>query len=216
MRIIECTQGEPDWHAARTGKVTASRVADIVRVTRSGPSRSRETYLGEIVAERLSGGGAWRADYVSQAMQWGKDNEQGAREMYAFATGLEVVTVGFVLHPQSDFAGCSPDGLAGEDGLVEIKCPNSATHIQSLLGAPIDPDYVKQMQWQLACTGRQWCDFVSFDPRMPPEMQIDIRRVIRNDSTILELELAVSAFLAEVDETCAHLLKKYRQPLAAE
>jgi predicted phage-related endonuclease len=212
MKIIECTQGEPEWHAARCGKVTASRVADIVRKTKTGVSASRNTYMGELVAERLSG---FQAEgFTSAAMQFGKDNEAAAREMYAFASGATLRTVGFIDHHTIEWAGFSPDALVGDAGLIEIKCPNSATHIATLLGAPIDPDYVKQMQWAMACTKREWCDWVSFDPRMPPEMQLHVRPVNRDPVLIAELESETRKFLAEVDATIAKLTAAFRQQAA--
>ena len=215
MRVIDCEQNTPEWHAARCGRVTGSRVSDVVRRTKSGVSASRNTYMGELVAERLSSF-QQGSTFTSAAMQWGKDNEAAAREMYQFATGASVSLVGFVVHGDFDWAGASPDALVDDVGLVSIKCPNSATHISTLLGAPIEPDYMTQMQWEMACSGRAWCDFVSFDPRLPAEMQIDIRRAPRDPARILELELAVSVFLAEIEATCAQLIAKFRQQLAAE
>lgn len=215
MRVIDCTQGTPEWHAARCGKVTGSRVADVVRRTKSGVSASRNTYAGELVAERLSGY-QQAGTFTSSAMQWGKDNEAAAREMYGFATESIVREVGFVDHGTIAWAGVSPDGLVDHDGLVSFKCPNSATHIATLLGAPIDPDYVKQMVWEMACTGRQWCDFVSFDPRMPAEMQMSIQRVGRDPMVIVDMESEVRKFLGEIEATVAQLQARFRQPIAAE
>lgn len=206
MRIIDCEQGTPEWHAARCGRVTGSRIADIVRQTKSGPSKMRATYLGEIVAERLAG--VQSSDgYVSASMQHGKDNEDAARETYAFVHGIDVVRVGFVLHPTIDGAGVSPDSLAGESGLLEIKCPNTITHIQTLRGAPIDPDYAKQIQWGLACTGREWADFISYDPRLPADLAMKVIRVARDAEMIDFLENAVREFLADVDAEIDALMK---------
>lgn len=206
MRIIDCEQGTPEWHAARCGRVTGSRIADIVRQTKSGPSKMRATYLGEIVAERLAG--VQPSDgYVSASMQHGKDNEDAARETYAFVHGIDVVRVGFVLHPTIDGAGVSPDSLAGDSGLLEIKCPNTITHIQTLRGAPIDPDYAKQIQWGLACTGREWADFISYDPRLPADLAMKVIRVARDAAMIDFLENAVREFLADVDAEIDALMK---------
>jgi putative phage-type endonuclease len=214
MRTIDCDQNTPEWHAARCGKVTASRVADVVRRTKSGVSASRNTYAGELVAERLSGFQA--ESFTSAAMQWGKDQEAAALAAYGFVYGVTVRRVGFVLHPTLDWSGCSPDGLVADDGLVQIKAPNSATHIATLLGAPIDPDYLKQMQWEMRCTGRQWCDFGSYDPRLPGEMQLHVRRVARDPVMIAELEAQVIEFLEEVSATVEKLTRLYRTPMAAE
>jgi len=209
MRIIECEQGSPEWLAARAGRVTASRVADIMRKTSQGKvSAKRQTYLGEIVAERLSGQPI--ETFTSKAMQWGKDVEEESRRTYAFMHGVEVQQIGFAVHGKIEMAGASPDGLIGDDGLIETKSPESKTHIESLLGAPIDPDYVTQMQWQMAVTGRKWCDWISYDPRFPPEMQMHVRRVVRDPVVIVDLERAVTQFLAEVDDTVRRLRERFK------
>ena len=214
MKIIDCEQGSPEWFAARLGKVSASRMADVTAKTKTGWGASRLNYAAELVAERLTGA---KADKFSNAaMQWGTDQEPLARRMYEFMTDAAVVLIGVALHPSISMACASPDGLVGSDGLVEIKCPNTATHIETLLGGEIDGKYVKQMQWQLACTGRAWCDFVSFDPRMPADMQIDIQRVHRDPVLIAELEEAVRLFLADVEATVARLIGKFRTQEAAE
>ncbi len=213
MKIIDCEQNTTEWHAARCGRVTASRVADIVRKTKTGVSASRATYKGELVAERLSG--QVSSGFTSKAMDWGHEQEDKARDYYAFMRDVEPVKVGFVVHPTIEMAGASPDRLIGEDGQLEIKCPNSSTHIATLLGAPIEPDYLKQIQWQMACTGRKWTDFVSFDPRMPPDMQIHIQRVPRDPIQIAEFEHAVRLFLAEVESDMAALVAKFRKQEAA-
>lgn len=215
MKIIDCEQGTPEWHAARCGKVTGSRVADVVRKTKSGVSASRATYAGELVAERLSGFQA-SSSFSTRATEWGKEQEASARQLYALMTDAKVSTVGFVDHHSIEWSGVSPDGLVDDTGLVSFKCPNSSTHITTLLGAPIEPDYIKQMVWEMACTGREWCDFVSFDPRLPPEMQIEIRRVHRDPVVIAELEIEVRKFLGEVSDTVDRLVKLYRTPMAAE
>lgn len=209
MKTIDCEQGTPEWHAARAGRVTASRVADIVRKTKTGVSKMRQTYAGDLVAERLSGV-AIESTYLSKPMQWGKDTEDTARAMYAFMNDVDPVRVGFVLHPTIEMAGASPDSLIDKDGLLEIKCPNCATHIETLRGGPIEPDYFKQMQWQMACAERAWCDFVSFDPRMPAEMQLHPTRVWRDDKEIAELEREVRRFLEEVDNTVNQLRTAYQ------
>ena len=190
-------QGSPEWFAARLGKVTASRVSDVCAKTKSGPSASRANYMAELIAERLTGVPAER--FTNAAMQWGTDQEEAGRQHYAFAQEVEVQTVGFVLHPRLEMAGASPDGLIDRDGLVEIKAPNTATHIETLIGGQIPGKYQIQMLWQMACTGRAWCDFVSFDPRLPADMRLFVRRLHRDDARIAELEREVIAFLAETD-----------------
>ena len=211
LRIIDCIQNTPEWHAARCGRVTGSRIADIVRKTKTGVSKMRATYMGDLIAERLSqhqsGDG-----FVSPAMQWGKDCEDKARATYAFMHDVEPVRVGFIVHPTIEMAGASPDSLIGDDGGAEFKCPNSSTHVDSLLGADIDPDYVKQCQWNMACAGRAWWDWASFDPRLPPAMQLHVRRIYRDDKLIAELEAAVIEFIKELEAKLEALVKRFGQP----
>lgn len=201
--MSDIIQGSPEWHALRLGKVTASRVADVVAKTKSGPSTSRANYAAELIAERLTGNAAER--FTNAAMQWGTDNEPFARKGYEFMTDNAVEQIGFVDHPTILMTGASPDGLVGMDGLLEIKCPNTATHIDTLLRQTIPEKYLTQMTWQMACTGRKWCDFVSFDPRMPEEMRLFVRRVQRDDVLVKTLETEVRAFLAEVDHRIVEL-----------
>ena len=206
-------QGSEEWKQARCGRVTASRVHDIVAVTRSGGYTSgRKNYLAELVCERLTGQPA--PSYQSAAMAYGTECEPEARFAYALAAGAEIEEVGFVPHPKIDAAGCSPDGLVGADGLVEIKCPNSATHIESLLTGKLDPAYFDQMQFQMACTERQWCDFVSFDKRLPEPMQLHVQRIARDDKAIAAYELEVTQFLIDLDATVDLLRKRYMQEAA--
>jgi putative phage-type endonuclease len=207
MQVVNCIQGSEEWLAARVGKVGASRIADIVARTKTGYAASRANYAAELIAERLTG--KKTENYTNAAMQWGTDNEPKARAMYEFMHNASVTEVGIVLHPTILNAQASPDGLVGDDGLIEIKCPLTATHIATLRGGEIDGRYVKQMQWQMACTGRAWCDFCSFDPRLPAEMQIHVRRVNRDPVGIADLEKEVRAFLSEIDSTVADLISKY-------
>lgn len=199
-------QGSPEWHALRVGKVTASRVADIMRKTKSGVSASRQRYLGELVAERLTG--QPYIGFKSADMEWGNATEEAARDYYAFIRDAALAQVAFVDHPTISMAGASPDRLVGDDGLLEIKCPATHTHIETLFGAAIEPDYHKQMLWQMACTGRQWCDFVSYDPRLPANLSIHVRRVERDAAEIEAMEAAVMQFLREVDDTVDVLAKR--------
>lgn len=207
-------QLSPEWFAARLGRVTASRVADIIAKTKSGPSASRGNYLAQLVVERLTGQAP--ESFTTAAMQHGIDCEPEARNAYAFlhAPG-PVVEVGFVDHPRIAMAGASPDGLVGEDGLLEIKCPITATHIDTLTTEAVPARYMTQIQWQLASTGRAWCDFVSFDPRLPDELQLFVKRVDRDEALIAELEREVEAFLAEVSERVGQLTALRERRLAA-
>lgn len=213
MSTSAIEQGTPEWHALRVGKVTASRVADIIRTTKSGISASRQRYLGELVAERLTGQPT--QSFKSPDMEWGTVTEEQARESYAFLSMAgDLRGVAFVDHPRIAMSGASPDRLVGESGLLEVKSPATHTHIATLLGAPITPDYITQMQWQMACTGRLWCDWVSFDPRLPEDMRLFVKRVGRDDKRIGELEAEVEDFLAEVSDTVDRLEKLYRQEAA--
>ena len=202
-------QRSAEWFAARLGKVTASRVADIVAKTKSGYSTSRANYMAELVCERLTG--MQGESFSSAAMVWGTNTEPMARSVYESRMAELVEETGFVLHPTIEMAGASPDGLIGDDGLVEIKCPNTATHIDTLLSDGAPSKYMTQMQWQMACTGRKWCDFVSFDPRMPEEMQMFVIRVERNDDVIIELEREVEKFLVELEYKITSLNQLYRK-----
>ena len=200
-------QGSEAWFAMRAGRVTASRVADVIAKTKSGPSASRANYAAQLVVERLTG--TVEPSFQNAAMQWGIEKEAEARIAYRFLTDFEVTETDFVLHPEIFMAGASPDGLVGDDGLVEIKCPNSATHMDTLLREAIPDKYAVQMLWQMACTGRQWCDFVSYDPRFPEAMRLFVKRLDRDDTRIVELEQAVRDLLQEVEESCAALNAKH-------
>lgn len=197
-------QGSPEWHQARCGMVTASRVADVIAKTKSGWGASRKNYMAELVAERLTGTPA--ASFTNAAMQWGIETEPQARAAYIFHTDNDVVPVGFVKHPTISGSGASPDGLVLDTGLIEVKCPNTATHIDTLREKAVPGKYITQMQWQMACTGRQWCDFVSFDPRMPGDLRLFIRRVERDGKMISELETAVSQFIEEMEQVILDLI----------
>lgn len=211
--MIEIEQGSSEWFKQRLGKVTASRVADVIAKTKTGWGASRGNYLAQLVAERLTGTVA--ESYSNAAMQWGTETEPQARLAYEFRTDATVEQVAFIGHPTIAMSGASPDGLVGADGLVEIKCPNTATHIETLRTGKIAEKYVTQMMWQMACTGRLWCDFVSFDPRMPENMALWIHRVERDAQMVAYLEKSVIEFLAELDQTVAELTRLYGLPAAA-
>ena len=200
-QVIE--QRSPAWFSARLGKVTASRVSDVVAKTKTGYGATRGNYMSQLIVERLTGRQA--ESFSNAAMQWGTETEPLARAAYETFKDVLVDEEGFVQHPTIEMAGASPDGLIGEDGLVEIKCPNTATHIETLIAKKADARYINQMQWQMACTGRKWCDFVSFDPRMPEDLQMFVTRVERDDEKIAELEAGVIEFLNEVDQKIATL-----------
>lgn len=190
------------WFDARLGKVTASRVADVMARTKTGVSASRQAYLDQLVVEIITG---TRADsFSSTAMAWGVDTEPLARAAYEARIGELVDETGFHIHPRIEQSGASPDGLIGE-GLIEIKCPNSATHIEYVVSKRVPAKYQIQMQWQMACLGRPWCDFLSYDPRMPRELQMFLVRVDRDDVHIKALENEVEVFLDELNQRVTQL-----------
>lgn len=202
-------QGSPEWKAQRCGKVTASRIADIIAKTKTGYSTTRANYAAELVCERLTGNAA--EHYTNAAMQWGTDKEPEAKAAYELMRDIDIVEAEFVLHPKIAMTGASPDGYVGDVGLIEIKCPITATHIDTLLKGQVPDKYEVQMLWQMACTGRAWCDYVSFDPRLPPHLQLFVKRVHRNEPRIKELEDEVIGFLSEIEDTITKLAKLERK-----
>lgn len=212
MNTLDLAQGSDEWRAARAGSLGASQIADAIAKTKTGWGATRANLKAQLVVERLTRTAT--EGFTNAAMQWGTEQEPEARLAYEFATDVSVVEVGLVLHPTIKGTHASPDGLVGDDGLLEIKCPQSATHIETLRGQSIPGKYETQMLWQMACTGRQWCDFASFDPRMPEEMRLFIKRLPRDDARIAELEAEVTAFLSEIDATVAELTRLYGLPEA--
>ena len=204
----EIIQGSDAWKALRVGKITASRIADLMASTKSGPAASRANYMAEIVAETLTGQPAERG-FTNAAMQWGTTTEPEARAAYAFFRDSDVEEIAFVVHPRIADAGCSPDGLVGTDGLLELKCPNTATHLETLLGGKVPDKYTKQMQFQMACTERAWCDFASYDPRLPERMRLFVARVERDNAMINDIESAVITFIEEARAKVARLKERY-------
>lgn len=190
-------QRTDEWFAARLGKVTASRVADLMATTKTGYAASRDNLMAQLVIERLTN--HQQESYTNASMQWGTEQEPFARAAYEIATGQMVDECGFVPHPTIADAGASPDGLVGADGLVEIKCPNTAGMIDALLTQTVPGKYNTQMQMQMACTGRAWCDYVVFDPRMPAKAQLFIKRVPRDPDFIKKMEAEIVKFLGELD-----------------
>ena len=188
-------QRTEEWFSARLGKVTASRVADVLAKIKSGESASPKNYKMELVVQRLTG--KQGESFTNAAMEWGTEQEPFARMAYEAHTGTFVKEVGFIDHPTIEGFGCSPDGIVGE-GLIEIKCPNTANHIETVLENKAPSKYIPQMQCQMACTGAKWCDFVSFDPRVPEDLQLFVVRVERDQEYIDSMEVEVKQFLSEV------------------
>lgn len=225
--VLMMEQGSKEWFEARLGCVTASRViAALSFLKRSGESSAaREDYKIDLVTEILSHKPV--THYVSPAMLYGIENEHWALEAYELRSGSkvehneptgkvdaadEIIRVGFVKHPAIERAGASPDGMVGEDGLVELKVPEPRTHIRYVLGGVVPPKYIPQMMWQMACTGRKWNDFVSYDPRMIDGPDLFIVRLERNDEIIAEMEKQVIRFCGEVDD----LVSRLRKPMTLE
>jgi putative phage-type endonuclease len=198
-------QRSPEWFAARCGSLGASQLADALAKTKSGWGASRANLRAKLVVERLTG--QQEESFASAAMQWGVDKEEEARIAYSFLTGRNVVEVGLYKHPTIIGSHASPDGLVDDDGCLEIKCPNSATHIETLKSNQVAHKYLLQMQWQMACADRQWCDFVSFDPRMPDHLMLYVQRVERDNDMLAILEAEVSTFLSEVEADVKKLNK---------
>lgn len=200
-------QRTTEWHLARLGKVTASRVVDVMAKTKTGYGASRANYAAHLLTERLTG--LPTEGFTNAAMAWGTEKEPEARDAYAALVGFAVQEIGFVDHPTISMAGASPDGLVGDFGLVEIKAPNTATHLDTLLSGRPAGKYVTQMQWQMACTGRDWCDFASYDPRLPEHLRLFVTRIERDDEAIEAMETEVVAFLAELDARISELNQRY-------
>jgi putative phage-type endonuclease len=202
-------QRTEEWFQQRLGKVTASRISDVIAKTKTGVSTSRQNYLIQLVSERLTGK---KGDsFVNQAMLDGIEREGAARELYERTRGVSVTEIGFFDHPVIKNSGASPDGAvnAEEDGkyagLIEVKSPIETTHTNTLMSKSVPSKYIPQMQWQLACTGAKWVDFVSYNPNFPEELQLFVARVDRDDTYIGELEAEVIKFLDEVEQTIIKL-----------
>lgn len=202
---MEIKQGTDAWFESRIGKVTASRVFDVMSKTKTGYSASRKNYEAQLVIERLTN--KKEDSFTSSAMQWGTDTEPLARAEYEAMNLCEVKECGLVDHPSVEMFGASPDGIIDDDGLIEIKCPNTATHLEYLLSKKVPQKYMLQMQTQMACTGRKWCDFVSFDPRLPDHLKMLVIRVDRDDALIGEIEAEVKLFLTGVENLIKELDK---------
>ena len=199
-------QRTDDWFTARLGKVTASSLHKVLARTKTGYGADRANYLTQLVLERVTNSKA--EGYVNAEMQWGLDQEPFARAAYEAHTGVLVDEIGFMPHPTIEMSGASPDGLVGDSGMVEIKCPSSKTALECWLSDdPVESKYFAQMQWQMACAGRDWCDYVVFDPRMPQKAQLFIYRVNRDNEWLATTEKEVVKFLAEVDAKVAALRK---------
>lgn len=197
-------QGSPEWYAERAGKVTASRIADVMARTKTGWGAARKHYMDRLVAERITGKVLPQKTVASLDRRL--EMEPEARIAYEFYSGNEVSEVGFIQHPTIPNAGASPDGLIADDGGLEIKCCDTFTHIEILTSGTIDKAYIQQCDFGMACTGREWWDFASYDPAMPEELKLFVKRIQRDDSRIAEIESAVIEFISEVDAKVKQVL----------
>lgn len=204
-------QRTEEWFEQRLGKVTASRISDVIAKTKTGVSTSRQNYLVQLVSERLTGK---KGDsFVNQAMLDGIERESAARELYMQTKGVSVTEVGFFDHPVIKNSGASPDGAVNAEeegkyaGLIEIKCPIETTHTNTLMSKSVPSKYLPQIQWQMASVSPnvKWVDFISFNPNFPDTMQLFVARVERDNAYIAELEAEVIKFLDEVDATILKL-----------
>lgn len=197
MNVLPYAQGTAEWLAARTGRITASRMSAVMAKGKSGsPSATRAACMGELVAEYLTGSSG--ETYTNADMQRGTDLEPMARALYEAKTGQYVDQVGLVLHPKNERWGASPDGVVGDDGLLEIKCPRTHIHIEYLLAGKPPAAYLPQMAWQAACCERSWVDFASYNASMPEPLQLFVVRYTPEAEYIVELEREAEAFLEEM------------------
>ena len=207
MKTLDYPQGTLEWLQARAGKVTASRINDVMAKIKTGEAAARKDYKAQLVAEILTGK-PQEDGFTNEAMRWGTENEPFARAAYEIFTGAVVDQCGLVLHPTIERGAASPDGLVGPFSLVEIKCPKTATHLQYLLDGSVPAQYQNQMLWQMACTERGSCDFVSFDPRLTDNLQLFVVPFKRDENRIMEIETEVRKFLDEVDAIIDRILNR--------
>ena len=204
----EGLQRSPELYIDRMGRLTNSRLSDAIRKTSKGNYyAARDTYMAQLIAERISN--KPMPSYTSWAMQWGIDNEKLASDSYTALTGNPVVAVGFVKHPTIKWYGGSPDGLVGDDGSIEIKCPETAKHLNTILTGEVDEEYLDQMMGNMIVTGRKWCDFVSFDPRIEGEMSIFVKRIGYDVVRAKEIEREAVIFINEMIDKIDRMLVNY-------
>jgi len=207
MQFLDIEQGSEAWRAARCGSLGASAVHEAVARTKTGWGASRANRMATLVIEQLTG--VPQDTYQNAAMAAGVEREPEARLAYEFYANLDVAQIGLAKHPTIPGTHASPDGLVGDTGLLEIKCPQPAQHLSTLLGEAVADKYVIQMQWQMKCCDRAWCDFASYNPDFPEPMRLFVKRVERDDAKIADLETEVARFLAELSDTVQRLRAKY-------
>lgn len=212
MTDAELIQGSAEWIAARVGSLGASRVSEAVAKTKTGYGASRANLLAELLVERITGQPA--AKFVTQAMQNGTEREPEARAAYCFMRDVDVMEIGIVRHPYIKGTHASPDGLIGDAGMLEIKCPQPAAHLDILLSDIIPGKYQTQMAWQMACCERSWCDFVSYNPDFPEHMRLFIKRFVQSSEAAKALDGEVKSFIAELDAKESALIAKFERAAA--
>ncbi len=204
-RVNPGEQGSIEWLMQRVGFCTASEFKSVMAVRKDKKeAAARYDYRIELVCERLTGEPSTR--FVSQYMKWGTEHEPAARMAYEAHTGAMVLVPGFTKHPTIPWCGGSVDGLVDDDGIIEIKAPDTTTHIETLLAGDMPEDHRPQVQGYLWITGRQWADFISYDPRLPAGLDLFVKRIKRDDDYIAELAANVMRFLAEAHELHQRLL----------
>ena len=215
INILDCVQGSVEWKSARCGRVTGSRIAAVLDRTKKGEDGAKRRDLKATIMAEILTGEPEGEGFVSYEMRWGTDHESEARARYETFRGVMVDEVGFILHPTEDCFGVSPDGIVNPtatvegitsiEGMIECKCPKTATHLGYMLAGIVPESYEPQMQWEMGHTDARWNDFVSYDPRLPEHLQLFVKRLMRDDARIAELEREAMAFLAEVDAMIARL-----------
>ncbi len=206
--MVMSLQDTEQWRLDRCGSVGASEIADATRRLKNGsPAASRASLMARKIAERLTGRPV--RTFQSQAMLEGLQKEPQARAAYELQSGNAVTETGIVKHPTIPWTHASPDGLVGENAVLEVKCPEHAAHLDTLLKRSIDPDYYIQIQWQMACTERYWAHFVSYHPDFPPSMQLYVQRIDWDHGLVKELEMGVIAFIEELETKLTDLRQQY-------
>ena len=206
MALVDIQQQTAEWLQMRIGAVTASRMNDVMAKLKNGnPSQARKDYAAELVCERLTNRAS--EHFVSRAMEWGIDNEPLAKAAYELEFDVQLQSGGLAMHDRIKWLMASPDGLVGDEGLAEFKCPTTATHIEYFTAGVVPEEYRWQMYCQMACADRKWCDFVSYDPRLPASLELFVRRLERNDEIIAKMEAEVERFIGEVEDSIIALSK---------
>ena len=201
MQIINCEQGSVDWHTARCGVITASCFSDILTKGRGGePSKTRQTYMFKLAGERIRG--VATDSFSNSYIERGHEYEDEARQLYELQTGYEVAACGFI---KSEYGGYSPDGIVGDDGIIEIKTKSAHLQIEILLAGKVPAIHTAQIQGGLLVSGRNWCDFISYCPGLP----IFIERVLPDAEYIKNLKLELAIFENELQEITQEILSKF-------